>query len=166
MVSSAIWVSDAQFGKYAGLQSFHRLGLFVAVDMVVPGEVEQPVDDKVRRVGLESDALLRRLARAGFMRKSDVAEHDWRAIRGEHLKLVPLEHREGEHVGRLVSLPPLAIKGVDLRVRSEQHAGDKARVGEQRLPLARSGSSACRERLPVTGRPVFDIDVEFHARAP
>ena len=165
LLSCAIWVSDAQFCKYGGFQRLHLLGLRVGIDMIMARKVEQSVDDQMRGMGFEGDALVRRLARAGFSRERDVAEHDRRAFGRKAFQFLALQHREAEHVGGLVALAPFAVQAVDFGVRGEQQADDEARVGEQRLTLARSLRGALRERVPFAFGPILDVDIQLH-RAP
>src|SRR3546814_11244086 len=69
--------------------------------MVVSDKMERAVDDQVRRVIGERNALLFRLARTGFAREDDVAEQDLAiiAVRQTFEKIV-LHLRKGKDVGR------------------------------------------------------------------
>ena len=80
MVGCPIWVGYAHEGKGLRFESFHGLGLGFAEFVVMTGEVEQAVDDQVRGVMLDRNALARRLAGAGLMRQCDVAEQFGRAF--------------------------------------------------------------------------------------
>ena len=62
MVGCPIWVGYAHEGKGLHFESFHGLGLGFAEFVVMTGEVEKAVDDQVRGVMLDRNALARRLA--------------------------------------------------------------------------------------------------------
>ena len=67
---------------------------------------------------------------AGLQRERNIAEQFGRAIRGEREQFVPLQHRERQHIGRLVLAAPFAVQRVDFGIVGEQQAGGQARVGE------------------------------------
>jgi len=162
LLSRAIWVADAQFCKYGSLQRLHFLGLRLGIDVIVAGKMEQSMNDQMGRMVFERHALVRRLARAGLVRERDVAKHDRGAIGGEVCQLRALQHREAEHVGRLVAPAPIAVERVDFGVRGEQQARDQARVGKARLALAHRRRGSFGERLPVAWRPILDVDIKLH----
>src|SRR3546814_17970984 len=85
--------------------------------MVVSDKMERAVDDQVRRVIGERNALLFRLARTGFAREDDVAEQDLAiiAVRQTFEKLV-MHLRKGKDVGRLVLAPELGRESCRARV--------------------------------------------------
>ena len=56
----AIWVGDTQLRKRLYFQQFHRPGIAGRNLVVVPGQVEQAVDDQVRGVMFQRQALVRR----------------------------------------------------------------------------------------------------------
>src|SRR3546814_19616465 len=104
-------------------------------------KMERAVDDQVRRVIGERNALLFRLARTGFAREDDVAEQDLAiiAVRQTFEKIV-LHLRKGKDVGRLVLAPEVAVERMELGV-----------VGEADRDLAQGrsvqhGNESCGER--------------------
>src|SRR3546814_16333031 len=73
LVLIVIWIGDAQRCKGFHLQRLHRRGGRI-VDMILADEMERTVDDQVRCMISQRNALLRRLARAGFARQPEIAE--------------------------------------------------------------------------------------------
>ena len=98
-----------------------------------PGQMEQAVDHQMARMGLQRDAFLGRFACAGLMRQRDVAQQHRRAIGCEIEQFVALQHREAEHVGRLVLLAPSFVEFVDLSIAGEQDARFEPGIRQRRL---------------------------------
>src|SRR3546814_12350151 len=88
--------------------------------MVVSDKMGRAVDDQVRRVIGERNALLFRLARTGFAREDDVAEQDLAIIAvRQTFEQIVLHLRKGKDVGRLVLAPEVAVERMDLGVVGE-----------------------------------------------
>ena len=92
--------------------------------MIVPGEVEQAVDDQMGGMVFEADALLRRLARACFMGKRYVAEHFGRAVRSQREKVFARFYRTASSRARAASQGGGAGLGLSIAATIvQQHRG-------------------------------------------
>ena len=135
--------------------------------MIVTGQMQQAVQDKVRRVGFQRYALGVGLAGASLMGKGDIAQKDrghfmWATLGVEMDQIGALQHGKAEHVGGLVTLPPFAIEFMNARVAGEQQACDKARIGEFGRYRLRRFCHLLRQHVPLAARPVFNFDFQFH----
>ena len=117
--------------------------------MVVARQVEQAVDDKMGNVVFERNALFPRFARAGLVSQHDVPQQHRRPSGSQVEQLSAGEHREGEHVGRLVLSPPLPVQRVDFGVACEQQAGREPGIGEFGYDIGSGRRSELRQRLPI-----------------
>ncbi|EEF24349.1 conserved hypothetical protein [Ricinus communis] len=121
--------------------------------------MQQAVDNQVRGMILDADPALQRLGGADAVRQDDVAQQHLAivAVLGDRFHQVRLDHREGEHVGRLVLPPILAVEDMDFLVRSEAHRDfDRRGVIEplEKGGLAKRGlGGADGERFPIRIRP-------------
>ena len=160
-----IWVCDPHFGKSGNFQGLHCLSLSVRMNVIVPRKMQQSVDDEVGSVMIERDAFLLCLARASLIGKSDVAKHLGRTIRFQNQQLVALKHRKAEHICGFVAISPFAIERVDFAIRGKQNAHQQTLLCELGHNFPSRISSLRRQRLPVTARPTFKIELDLQTKA-
>lgn len=115
--------------------------------------------NKVRGMIFEWNFAFGRLSRASFVSKDDVTEENFAVVGvGQCVDQVRLDHREGQHVGRLVLLAILPVERLDFAVRGEAEGdfdcrgrGGEVGVGGRGDGLPRRSFS---QDLPIAGGPI------------
>ena len=110
--------------------------------VVVPQEVEEPVDYKVRDLARKRSPGRARLRPGGLERDIDLAEEDGARGIADRRRI---REREGEHVGRLIGLAVVPVQLADGGVVRQDDGGGREgvpeafeRAADQRLKSDRS----------------------------
>ncbi len=102
------------------------------------------MDNQMRGMVAHRDAALGRLARADAVCEHDVAQNDLAIPRidGDGVEQIGLDHRKGQHVGRLVLVPILPVERLDLFVGGQPHR----QLDHRRVAPGPSGKGRARDR--------------------
>lgn len=132
-----------------GFSCLHGKGLLFGL-MVVAEKMQQSMDEKMGKMGLERLALVRCLGLYGLIGKAQVPKKANDRPSGGELG-------KREHIGRAVLAAPLAVKGALGRIVRKKNA-DLHRTGRFDSRACKSGTKDDRGPFSVLGGPAAGLD--------
>ena len=161
-LSIPIGIGKTYAQKRRNLQRFHRFGLIV-VHMVISKQMKSPVNNQMRGMISDGNALFRRFGDANALRQYDIALQYFAIVGiGGGLKQIILHHRKGQDVGGLVLVAIGAVEAMDLLIgrQLDCHLIQRLVGREGRIGAVRDGGGhgALGQKFPVDTGPAFFME--------